>query len=89
VLLGADPAGRSAAELCSALAAAVAQPVPLHGLDVRVSASIGTAQAQYGDTLEDLLHRADTAMYAQKSRTDRRASAAAHTGVAAEARPSA
>jgi diguanylate cyclase (GGDEF)-like protein len=72
VLLGPAGAGRLGA-LCPALAAAVAAPVRLHGLDVEVSVSIGVARARPRDTLEDLVHRADSAMYAEKTRVDRRA----------------
>jgi GGDEF domain-containing protein len=56
---------------------------PLRGLDLNIPASIGTAQAQAGDTIEDLMHRADTAMYADKTRVDRRASAAPRSQPAA------
>jgi GGDEF domain-containing protein len=38
-----------------------------------VSVSIGVARARPRDTLEDLVHRADSAMYAEKTRVDRRA----------------
>lgn len=41
-----------------------------------MTASVGTAKAECSDTLEDLMHRADTAMYAQKTRVDRRAPSA-------------
>ena len=73
VLLTDPSTDRPLAEVCAALSDAVGQPMPIQGLDLRVSVSIGTAQAVDGDTLEDLMHRADTAMYAHKARTDRRA----------------
>jgi diguanylate cyclase (GGDEF)-like protein len=47
-------------------------PVPLLGLDLKVSASIGTARARPGDTFKDLMHRADIAMYAHKRSIERR-----------------
>ena len=72
VLLAEHPSGRVASEVREALAAALALPVPLHGLDLRVTASIGYARSRPGDTTECLLHRADTAMYEDKTRTDRR-----------------
>jgi diguanylate cyclase (GGDEF)-like protein len=73
VLLSQQSPRRVLDDLCAELTAALAAPVPLHGLDLQVTASIGQAQAHAGDTAEDLMHRADTSMYAQKSRTDRRA----------------
>ncbi len=76
VLLGGEPTRRPLDDVCAMLVAALDQPVPLLGLDLRIPASIGAAQAQAGDTIEDLMHRADTAMYADKARVDRRASAA-------------
>ena len=75
VLLGGKPTRRPLGDICAALVAALDRPVPLHGLDLSISASIGAAQAQAGDTIEDLMHRADTAMYADKTSVDRRASA--------------
>lgn len=75
VLVG-EPAGdRSMEALRVQLSAVVEQPVQLQGLDLIVSASIGVARAEQQDTLENLMHRADMAMYAQKARVDRRANA--------------
>ena len=87
VLLGETPVGRSLPQTAAALAAAVEQPVLLQGLDVQVSASVGTAQAGRGDSLEDLMHRADTEMYAHKMRTDRRANAGTTPPVPSQDRP--
>ncbi len=75
VLLGDDGIDRSLDSLRAQLSAVVEQPVPLQGLDLTVSASIGAAQGNPQDTLENLMHRADMAMYAQKARVDRRATA--------------
>jgi diguanylate cyclase (GGDEF)-like protein len=71
VLLEAPPT-RPVGAVADVLAGALEQPARLHGLDVQVSASIGYAQASPDDTLEELMHRADLAMYAQKTRVDRR-----------------
>ncbi|QNK80373.1 GGDEF domain-containing protein [Nakamurella sp. PAMC28650] len=76
VLLGDEPLDRSLDSFRTELGESVEQPVPLQGLDLRIAASIGTAIAEPGDTLEDLMHRADMAMYAQKGRIDRRTTAA-------------
>lgn len=75
VLLGDELPERSLDSVHAALSAVVEQPVPLHGLDLRVTASIGTAHGEPNDTLEDLIHRADMAMYAQKAKVHRRITA--------------
>ncbi len=75
VLLGDEPADRTLDSVQALLTAIIERPVPLQGLDLTVSASIGTAQGKSKDALEDLMHRADMAMYAQKARIDRRATA--------------
>lgn len=77
VLLSQQPNHRSLSEVRQALDAALALPVPLHGLDLQVSASIGQARSRPGDTTEDLMHRADTSMYVEKTRIDRRATTTA------------
>ncbi len=79
VLLGAPPTPRLLTEIGASLADALRQPMPYQGLDLQVSASIGFAQATEGDSLEDLVHRADLGMYVQKSRMDRRRSSATPT----------
>ena len=38
----------------------------LHGLDLEIGASVGIAVAERGTTMDDLLRRADAAMYAAK-----------------------
>ena len=56
-----------ARQLARKIQAALTKPIWLSGLSVRVSASIGIALGpQAGETPEDLLHRADQAMYAAK-----------------------
>jgi len=72
VLLSEEPS-RSADSMSAAIKDALAQPLPLQGLDLRILASIGAAQAGPDDTLETLMHRADMAMYSEKRRVDRRA----------------
>jgi diguanylate cyclase (GGDEF)-like protein len=83
VLLAGQSDGRVLSDVRDALTAALALPVPLHGLEVQVTASVGHARSRPGDTAEDLMHRADTAMYEEKTRTDRRRQAMATTGRAA------
>ncbi|WP_346622770.1 GGDEF domain-containing protein [Blastococcus montanus] len=56
-------AGFSAEALAERLRAAVA----LTGTRYRVTASVGVAEIEPGDEVEDLLHRADVAMYRAKS----------------------
>lgn len=75
VLLADITPTRDMSGVCADVLEAVSRPVPLQGLDLHVSVSIGAAQAHSGDNIENLMHRADTAMYAQKARTDRRATA--------------
>jgi diguanylate cyclase (GGDEF)-like protein len=72
VLLAQHSDGRVLSDVREQIAAALARPVSLHGLDLHVTASVGHACSHPGDTAEDLMHRADTAMYEQKTRTDRR-----------------
>jgi len=56
-----------ARQVAHEIQAALTKPIWLSGLSVRVSASIGVALGpQAGETAEDLLHRADQAMYAAK-----------------------
>jgi diguanylate cyclase (GGDEF)-like protein len=70
VLLG-EPAPDVSAVLAT-LVATLDRPVPMHGLDLQVTASIGAGVSRAGDSVEDLLHAADTAMYTDKTRVDRR-----------------
>ena len=72
VVLSAEPP-RSAEAVSAVLKEALAEPVPLQGLDLNILASIGTAQARADDTATNLMHRADMAMYTEKRRVDRRA----------------
>jgi diguanylate cyclase (GGDEF)-like protein len=64
-----DPA--QLADLSERVAGAFAQPVLLDDTSVAVRASIGGALFTAGQTREDVLHRADLAMYAAKRRTRR------------------
>jgi diguanylate cyclase (GGDEF)-like protein len=59
---------RTLDDACARLTRALAVPVPLHGLDLHVTASIGAAQAHPGEALEHLVHRADIDMYENKAR---------------------
>lgn len=65
--------GRDLEQVRVVLSQELGRPVVLQGLDLLVAASIGTARAEPGDSAEDVMHRADLAMYADKSRQDRRA----------------
>jgi diguanylate cyclase (GGDEF)-like protein len=61
--------GRTAGEtdeLLRDLVETVQQPVLLHGQDMVVRISVGVTAAQAGDTPEELMRRADVAMYAAK-----------------------
>jgi diguanylate cyclase (GGDEF)-like protein/PAS domain S-box-containing protein len=53
-------------ELAERIATAVAAPVDVGGASVRVGVSVGPATLRPGEGLDDLLHRADAAMYARK-----------------------
>jgi diguanylate cyclase (GGDEF)-like protein len=67
VVLTADVRGPAdLAELTERVAAAFAQPVLLNGTAVAVRASIGGAVFTAGQNREDILHRADLAMYEAK-----------------------
>jgi diguanylate cyclase (GGDEF)-like protein len=66
VLLADSGARRELQQVCSHIERALHRPVPLHGLDLQVTASIGGARAEPGERLEDLLHRADVEMYERK-----------------------
>ncbi|WP_298456210.1 bifunctional diguanylate cyclase/phosphodiesterase [uncultured Cellulomonas sp.] len=63
VLTATDTADATADRVLRALRA----PVEVHGLDLRVSASIGVAHAEPGTSLVELLTRSDVAMYAAKA----------------------
>jgi diguanylate cyclase (GGDEF)-like protein/PAS domain S-box-containing protein len=49
------------------LSAAIATPLVLAGETVRIAASIGLAESRAGEDADDLIHRADAAMYRAKS----------------------
>ncbi|MGY2067089.1 diguanylate cyclase domain-containing protein [Blastococcus sp. SYSU DS0619] len=61
-----DADGARLQDVADRLLAALRAPVELAGRAVTVTASIGGALADVGCTAEQLLHRADTAMYAAK-----------------------
>ncbi|GAA0291577.1 diguanylate cyclase domain-containing protein [Kineococcus aurantiacus] len=65
VLATADPT--AVQEVAARAEAALNSPFDLDGVVVRVSASTGTARSTGPVTLDDLLRRADTAMYAAKA----------------------
>ena len=67
LLDGRGPAGEPDA-VASRLVAAMQAPVELATASVRVTVSVGVAASDGGDSLDDLLHRADLAMYAAKAR---------------------
>jgi diguanylate cyclase (GGDEF)-like protein len=50
------------------LSAVIAEPIPVAGRSVSVTASIGVAAAVEGALIDELLHRADLAMYHAKGR---------------------
>ena len=57
---------RLIAGVADRLRAALAQPIRVDGVDVTVTASMGVAVSTDASTAKDLLHDADTAMYAAK-----------------------
>jgi diguanylate cyclase (GGDEF)-like protein/PAS domain S-box-containing protein len=66
--LGADPPpAEHAAKLAERIAKTLTEPIPLHGTDVYVSASLGISlYPQDAANAEELLKRADVAMYRAK-----------------------
>jgi diguanylate cyclase (GGDEF)-like protein len=66
ILHDVEPTG--AVELATRIVSNVEQPIEFHGEALVVSASVGIAMVRNGgaDDTEDLLHRADAAMYAAK-----------------------
>jgi diguanylate cyclase (GGDEF)-like protein len=55
-------------EMCTRLHQVIRAPLVMGASEVRVTASIGVVHATDGDTAQDLLRDADTAMYAAKER---------------------
>jgi diguanylate cyclase (GGDEF)-like protein len=62
-----DTGGATAAEIAQRMVQAVATPVLLAGAVTHVGASVGVATATSETDLEQLIHRADVAMYAAKA----------------------
>jgi diguanylate cyclase (GGDEF)-like protein/PAS domain S-box-containing protein len=58
-------------ELADRIRTALAEPIPVPGGEAAIGVSIGIAVAAAGETAEQVLHRADGAMYAEKSVTNR------------------
>jgi diguanylate cyclase (GGDEF)-like protein len=67
--------GDTAHAVAHRLVERVSAPVPLNGCTVRVAASVGLAFGSAGLTAEELVQRADTAMYAAKARGKNRVEA--------------
>ncbi|MDZ7731800.1 MAG: GGDEF domain-containing protein [Acidimicrobiia bacterium] len=53
--------------LAARVRGALGEPLDIDGTPVRVGVSVGTATARPGDSIEELLNRADHAMYTEKS----------------------
>ena len=53
-------------EICERIRDMVAHPFPAAGEQVRIGISLGVARARRGDTTDDLVGRADLAMYEAK-----------------------
>jgi diguanylate cyclase (GGDEF)-like protein len=66
-LLLPDLSDADAARLLTEVTEAVQEPLSLHGHDLAPRLSIGITAAQEGDTPEELIRRADVAMYAAKT----------------------
>jgi diguanylate cyclase (GGDEF)-like protein len=65
-LLLVDPRPKFGQLIAERILGVTAQPIRLHHRQVSVGVSIGLAEARSGDSVEDLLRNADTAMYAAK-----------------------
>jgi diguanylate cyclase (GGDEF)-like protein/PAS domain S-box-containing protein len=65
-LLLLDPRPKFGQLVADRILGVMAQPIRLRHRQVSVGASIGLAEAREGDSVEDLLRNADTAMYAAK-----------------------
>jgi diguanylate cyclase (GGDEF)-like protein len=65
-LLLVDPRPKFGQLIAERILGVTAQPIRLHHRQVSVGVSIGLAEARNGDSVEDLLRNADTAMYAAK-----------------------
>ncbi|GAB7037614.1 MULTISPECIES: putative bifunctional diguanylate cyclase/phosphodiesterase [Catenuloplanes] len=57
----------TATTVMNRVAEVLGEPISAHGHDLLVRASVGLAQAGVGDTPDELLRRADVAMYAAKA----------------------
>ncbi|MDT9000857.1 GGDEF domain-containing protein [Paucibacter sp. APW11] len=67
VILSGVPDARTATEVAQKIVAAAAAPIPWQGCTLQIGASIGIAlYPEHSDTPEDLLRRADSAMYSVK-----------------------
>ena len=66
VLLPDVAGGEEALEVAERMVCSLGQPYLVNGTEVCVSASVGAALNQSGDTADSLLHRADLAMYRAK-----------------------
>ncbi|HEY0002296.1 MAG TPA: bifunctional diguanylate cyclase/phosphodiesterase, partial [Actinoplanes sp.] len=62
------PTRDEATEVLTRISEALARPVQAHGHDLLIRASVGLAEAWTGATHQELLRRADLAMYAAKER---------------------
>jgi diguanylate cyclase (GGDEF)-like protein len=65
-LLLVDPRPKFGQLIAERILGVTSQPIRLHHRQVSVGVSIGLAEARNGDSVEDLLRNADTAMYAAK-----------------------
>jgi diguanylate cyclase (GGDEF)-like protein len=68
ILVGAPNDCSAVDALAGRIAEALQEPVPVADLQLQTGGSIGIARAQLGDTAEELLRRADVAMYQAKAR---------------------
>jgi diguanylate cyclase len=60
--------------LAARIAAALGEPVKIHGQQLHVSASVGVHLAAAGESAADALHAADVSMYKVKGARSRRQS---------------
>ncbi|HXZ09687.1 MAG TPA: sensor domain-containing diguanylate cyclase [Paraburkholderia sp.] len=74
VVIRAQTAGELAARMVNGIAAALALPVSVQGHARTISASVGAATLESGDRPDDLVRKADIAMYEAKERARARSS---------------
>jgi GGDEF domain-containing protein len=65
-MLCADAERRDAAQLCARIKSVLSEPFEVQGETITLGASIGFVAEEAVTDAEELIHRADAAMYAEK-----------------------